>query len=86
MVTLPFLAAAAIGAGGAMVATSLFNKPKMPSAPALPTTPSPGASLQKAQQESIQRLRMVASTGGKTTYAGSAQLDPSNLQMKTLLG
>jgi hypothetical protein len=77
-------------AGTTLFATSMLaggGKPKSQTS-MLPTTPSPADSLQKAQEDALNRMRMIAATGGQTSYAGmgSAGIDPAAIQRKTLLG
>lgn len=86
----PFAVVSGVGLG----AYSLLNQPKAPklSAPgqpaALPPAPAPQDSLAKAQQDATDRIRMIASTGGQTVYAGmgNTSIDSTQLQRKTLLG
>lgn len=80
---------ATILGGGALAAKSLSQKaPKAPAMQTLPNVPNPQDSLSKAKQDAADRVRMIAATGGQTQYAGmgSAAIDPSMLQRKTLLG
>ena len=74
--------------GTALSISAAANKPKVPGQQPLPTQPSPTDTLAQAQTDAVNRMRMIAATGGQTAFAGmgAATIDPTAIQKRTLLG
>ena len=81
---------AAVGGLGLTAASLPKGSPKIPGASnaSAPSAPSPTDSLAAAQATAADRVRMIAASGGQTTYAGlgNTSINSGSIQMKTLLG
>ncbi len=80
--------AVAVGAGGALLATSMAkkDKPEAPKAPEAPSAPDPGEAEAKAT-DSARKRRMALAASGKTTYTSPlGSSGQANVARKKLLG
>lgn len=81
-------ATAAVVSAGVGIAEAVGNaNQKLPSAPGLPATPQLQTAQQQAQAQTKSLLSAQAAGGGTTDITlGSATINQSNVQTKSLLG